>query len=111
MSDSVRVLFDKLPTMWKLSVVRCLFYCIVQAVTGIISGLDGYTSFAEISWFSWFKLACAVLVDVLMTWIAFIDQSLKGVPPNTQTTTVTTASNVTATAPLTSAPVSDSVAK
>jgi hypothetical protein len=95
MSLKLESAFGKLPTLWKLSIIRCLFYCVVQAFNGIISGLDGYTSFSDISWFSVFKLSLAVSVDVLMTWIAFLDQSIKTVAPNTESVTTSIEGNTT----------------
>ncbi len=105
MSDSIRAMFDKLPTFWKMSVVRCLIYAVVVGINGIISGLDGYQSFAEISGFTLFKLACAVIVDMLMVWISFLDTSIKDVKPPTQTTTITDTQTTQITVPVARAQV------
>lgn len=95
MRESLNEAFDKLPVYWRLSTIRCLCYCIVVGFNGITNGLDGYTGFAEITWFTWFKLSIAVAVDMLMVWIAFLDSSIKTIAPNTESTTTTTAVNET----------------
>jgi len=90
MSDSLRAMFDKLPTYWKMATLRCALYSMVALITTLTAGLQGHEHLSELTPVGKITLAGSCIVAFITRIITFLDNSMsmvkpKNLPDNTKT--------------------------
>lgn len=99
MKNEIEESIEKMPTYWKLATFRGFLYSLVALLTTLASGFGAYKYWHEITWIQRGIILGSGIVSMLNTIIAFLDQTMQKISPNTSSVSITATKNITADLP------------